>query len=388
MDNKQIGILRLIKSALTGKACPLPEGFSLEECEQIVMRHQVVGMAYEGAVLCGISKTEPIMQRLFQVYYQQIIKSEKQLSALEQMFDAFDENGIDYLPIKGVNMKKLYPNPAMRIMGDADVLIRLSQYEQIKPVMVQLGFTEGPEVDYELVWEKGMLHLELHKQLLHSRNTDYYKYFGQGWEHALPAQGNCYTYTNERMFMFILGHFAKHYRDGGIGLRQAIDLWIYAQKVPMDHNILTGELEKANMLEFYTNIHNLLDCWFGDRPLDEKTEFISQYLFTSGSWGKQEKKIIAQGLRESKKKGSVKKVRRGILFQAVFPPLTTMKRRYPVLSKAPILLPVFWPVRWIGAITSRHDNIRSYAHNLDISSVEQIDTFEKSLQYVGLSFDL
>lgn len=388
MDKNHIGILVLIKSGLTGRAYPLPEGFSLEECEQLIVKHQVGGMVYEGAVLCGISKTEPVMQRFFQKYYQQIIKSEKQMAILEKMFTCFDENGIDYLPVKGVNMKKLYPNPAMRAMGDADVLIRVSQYDRIKPLMVQMGFTEGPEVDYELVWEKGALHLELHKQLLHSRNTDYFKYFGQGWEHALPAQGHRYTYTNERMFVFILGHFAKHYRDGGIGLRQAIDLWIYAQKVPMDQKVLAGELEKAKMLEFYTNIRNLLESWFGDRPLDEKSEYISQYLFTSGSWGAKEQKIIAQGLRESKQKGSVGKVRSTIIREAIFPPLNTMRKRYPVLRKAPILLPVYWPVRWVGAALSRHDNIRSYARNLEISSVEQIDSFEKSLQYVGLSFDL
>lgn len=388
MNNKQIGILVLIKSALTGKVGALPEEFSLEEAEQLIQRHQLVGMAYEGAVLCGVAKSEPVMQRLFQKYYQHIVRSEKQMAILDRLFGAFDENGIDYLPVKGVNMKKLYPNPAMRIMGDADVLIRLSQYDKIRPLMLELEFKEGPVVDYELVWEKGVMHLELHKQLLHSRNTDYFEYFGEGWEHAIPAEGNRYTYTPERMFMFLLVHFAKHYRDGGIGLRQAIDLWLYAQKVSLDEAVLTGELEKANLLEFYTNIKNLLDTWFDDRPTDEKTEYISEYLFSSGSWGDLEQKMIAKGLRESKQKGSVEKVRRAMLREAIFPPLKTMQKRYKVLNKAPILLPVYWPVRWVGALTSRHDNIRSYAHNIDISSVEQIDSFEKSLQYVGLSFDL
>ena len=120
MDNKQIGVLVLIKSARTGQAYPLPEGFSLAECEKLILRHQVVGMAYEGAVLCGVSKVEPVMQRFFEKYYQHIIRSEKQMVILEKLFATFDEQDIDYLPVKGVNLKKLYPNPAMRIMGDAD----------------------------------------------------------------------------------------------------------------------------------------------------------------------------------------------------------------------------------------------------------------------------
>lgn len=388
MNNEQIGIITLIKSALTGQPGVLPEGFSLEECERQIMRHQVVGMAYEGAVLCGIPKSDPTMQRLFQVYYGNIIRNEKQLRILEELFDTFEKNGIDYLPVKGVNMKQLYPNSAMRTMGDADILIRMDQYDKIEPLMVQMGFTEGKGAEYELVWEKDVMHLELHKQLLNPRNTDYYRYFGIGWEHAIPERGNRYTYSNERMYLFVLGHMAKHYRDGGVGLRQVVDIWVFGQKIPMDEKVLQQELKKANMQEFHTNIKNLLDTWFGDRPTDEKTEFISDYLFSSGSWGVLEQKIVAKSLRESKQKGSLDKVRTGMVREAIFPPLKTMQKRYKVLEKAPALLPVFWPVRWVGAMTSRWGNIRSYAHNIDISNVEQVDTFEKSLQYVGLSFDL
>ena len=37
-------------------------------------------------------------------------------------------------------MKALYPAPELRVMGDADVLIRLEQYEKIVPLMEKMGF--------------------------------------------------------------------------------------------------------------------------------------------------------------------------------------------------------------------------------------------------------
>lgn len=38
---------------------------------------------------------------------------------------AFDAGGIDYMPLKGSILKDLYPRHEMRMMGDADILIRM-----------------------------------------------------------------------------------------------------------------------------------------------------------------------------------------------------------------------------------------------------------------------
>ena len=64
-----------------------------------------------------------------------MMKSEKQLEAVNKIYAAFDKNGIDYLPLKGCNMKYLYPKPELRSMGDADILIREEQYKSIKDIV-------------------------------------------------------------------------------------------------------------------------------------------------------------------------------------------------------------------------------------------------------------
>ena len=64
---------------------------------------------------------------------------------------AFEKNGIAHMPLKGILMKQLYPRPDMRIMGDADILIRVEQYEKIKPLLEELGFAEKLESDHELI---------------------------------------------------------------------------------------------------------------------------------------------------------------------------------------------------------------------------------------------
>ena len=227
MNDIQNGVLILVKSILTGKPGVLPEGFSVEQAENMIVKHQIVGLAYEGAVMCGVSKQDPAMQRLFAKYYQQILRDQKQTTALHKLFATFDRDGIDYLPVKGLDMKALYPNGAMRTMGDADVLIRMEQYDRIRRLMVELGYVEGEQTGHELVWDSNALHLELHKQLMSSYHPDLQRYYGDGWKLAKLALGNRYTYSLEDMYIFLFAHFVKHYRRSGIGIRHVLDLWLY-----------------------------------------------------------------------------------------------------------------------------------------------------------------
>lgn len=387
MNNTQKGVLALVKSGLTGKASDLPKDFSLDAAEQLIYSHHLVGMVYEGAIKCGISKQEPVMQRLFQKYLHYVIQDQKQMAALEQLFDVFETNGIPYLPVKGAELKSLYPNSAMRIMSDADVLIHMEQYEQISDLMRQLGYMEMEVSDHALVWDRDIMHLELHRRLIPTTSKDYYSYFGEGWQFAKHVEGNRYTLQNEVDFIFLLTHYAKHYREAGIGLRQTIDLWVYLQKVPLNQELLLQELAKLDMVAFYQNICNVLACWFEDRPMDEKTEYISDYLFDNGCWGSRRNWIISQGLRSSKRQGSVGKARAKMVLEAIFPPVHNMQKRYAILNKYPWLTPVVWPVRWVEAALFRRENIHKYAYNLEITSREEIDSFEQSLQYVGLKMD-
>ena len=80
------------------------------------------------------------MQGLFQTYCKMLLHSERQMADVKRIYKAFEENNIDYMPVKGCNMKSLYPAPEMRVMGDADILIKLDQYDKVEKVMNELGF--------------------------------------------------------------------------------------------------------------------------------------------------------------------------------------------------------------------------------------------------------
>lgn len=384
MNHIHRGILTLIRSAVTGQALPLPENFRLEDAQEMILAHQISGLCYEGAVICGIPKSHPVMDTLFKKYYRAIVRSNAQMQALDQLYAAFEENSIDYLPVKGCVLKPLYPNPAMRSMGDADVLIRMEQYDRIKPLMLRLGYTEMPEYHHELPWNNKALHLELHRYLVPEFLVLEYDHFSDVWNRSVHTGGTKYAMMPEDAFVYLFMHYAKHYRGGGIGIRQLLDLWVWQRTYPqMDMALVRKQLDSLHLLVFFENTSKMLDCWFAEKAYGEKEQYMTDYIFSSGCWGQTDRRIASQGLLKVRQAGSMRSARFVFVLEKVFPSAKTLSKQYPVLKKAPWLLPVMWPVRWVSTVLFRRQNIRHAAEGFRASNIK---SFEESLSYVGLDF--
>lgn len=387
MTDTHRSIILLLKSAVTGERYPLPEGFSLEEAAAIGRKHHISSMLYTGAVNCGISSKDPLMQGLFQDYLHILMRSEKQLREISRITAAFDANGIDYLPLKGCNMKYLYPKPELRVMGDADILIRMEQYDRIRPIMENLGFTEKADTDHELVWDSAALHLELHKRIVPTYDKDFYSYFGDGWALAVKKSETRYAMEAEDEFLFLFTHFTKHYRYGGIGCRHVMDLWVWRRAHPdMDDRRIRDALEALHLLTFYDHICAMIDNWFGDGAGSEMTEHLTEFILSCGSWGTFANMVQSIALRDARNSGTVRSNRLRNLIRVLFPPVGVVAQRFPVLKKLPWLLPVFWPVRWVTALLFRRENIRREKQFQQTVSPEHVRAREEALKYVGLDF--
>ena len=385
MTNFQTGIITLMKCAVTNECARLPDGFSLEEAETFTVKQNITTLVYEGAVICGISPKEPVMQRMFQQYVKLMLHSERQMTEVDRICKAFDSNDIDYLPLKGCNIKKRYPKPELRYMGDADILIRVEQYERICRVAEALGLTKGLENQYEYHWHNAALKVEFHKSLVSSETRLFYDYWKDAWKKAEKALDNRFVLSAEDDFLFQLTHFAKHYRKSGIGVRYLLDLWVFLRTSPdLNKEYLEQELRKLNLLEFYRNIQELLCVWFENGEHTAKTDLMTDYLFSGNSWGSWKNTQVFH-VRAAKGNMSYRKV--AFLASKLFPSLTIMTYQYPLLKKIPVLLPVFWILRlgkyWI--LNSKNQKKAMYIMN-NVSD-EMVNRRQEHMQSVGLSFD-
>lgn len=388
MNTTQQGIITLLKSAVTGEVYPLPDGFSMEDACGIIKKQGLVPLAYEGAVRCGLSRKDPIMEDLFRNYYTVLLRSERQMAKVNRLFREFEEAGIDYLPFKGCVMKALYPKPELRVMADADILIRLEQYKQIKPILMTLGFQLETESDCELIWRHPDLYLELHQCMVQPAHRDYYAYFGDGWSRAIQTEGHRYGFVPEDMYVYLFMHFAKHYRSGGIGCRHVMDLWMFRRANPsMDHDYIIRELEKLQLLEFHENCVRLMDVWFGSGQPDEVTEFISKRIFSGGSWGNIKDYHVFVELSKMTKPDKVKNSRLKYVIHLVFPPLQQMKKKYSILNRYPLLLPGAWVVRGLAVLLHKREKLDAAVRTGSMISDETLAAHQEALRMVGLEWN-
>ncbi|MBQ8893261.1 MAG: nucleotidyltransferase family protein [Clostridia bacterium] len=385
MNAQQIGIANLIRSAVTGEALPLPADFDLAEAYRQLARHQITELACSGGLRCGLSKEEPVMQKLFFAYCAGIQRDELQQRALERIFSAFEAAEIDHMPLKGCNLKKLYPCRELRRMGDADILIRETQYKAAGRILQEQGYQPGVLTDNTYSWKTPALLVELHIRPISRAVADLYPYFGDGWSRAVKQQGHCYGLSPEDEYLFILAHFAKHYRSSGIGIRQLTDLWILRRTYSLDERYLGAELQKLHMERFHANLLRTLNAWFEGGEEDEITQLITDYIYESGSWGSQQAYALSNGVELQAKKGTGPVKLRTLLY-ILFPPAVNIANAYPALEKYPALLPFFWMVRGWEIFRLRRKNIGIRLHALRAVTPEGVKKRANHMEKVGLGY--
>ena len=381
------GLLLLLRSALTGECFELPHELDLESVFSEAKRHSVLSMAYAGAVNCKIDKDLPIMKRMFGICCTEMLRSEKQMLAVKRISHALEKNNLDHMLLKGSVMKNRYPKPEMRVMGDADILIRESDYDKVRDVVEDLGFVkDNRDGDHSKNFASKDLYLELHVRFV-ARNElpAISEYFGDGWKKASAVDGHRYEMPVEDEMIFSFVHFFKHFVFSGVGLKHIIDLWIFLEKTPgVDLNYVEHELKKLDLLDFYKNVTNSLRVLFFDEEGDEKTSFIIEHVLECGTWGTEKTAAISRGVVARKKIGKPGGVRTYTVLKLIFPPREDLQVYYPILKKHCYLLPFVWIARWVSIVAHGRNKIAFRGRELKAISTKNINDYEEKFNLVGI----
>lgn len=303
-----------------------------------------------------------IMGRMQRLLLQESALSTHQLYAVDEMQKAFEENGIYNLVVKGVRTKQRYPEEVFRSMGDVDVLYRVEQHNQVRKIMEDLnydGFEEGRKND--TYSRKPHIHIEAHRQLV-SSESQFLKYLESVWERAVLEDDCKYTYkmTLEDEYIYNIIHLVEHFKNGGIGVRFIMDIWVYEQ-LQMNREYLKNELEKLCLYDFYLNIASLAKYWFGDGEGNELIYKLGEYIFSGGVFGSFENDSDIAVSESGKLMFFIK---------ICFPSYSEMASMFPWLKKCPILLPFAWILRIFRSLFFRRKNVKANMNLLKNGDVE------------------
>lgn len=392
MQHNYNAILLLIKSALTGKKVEVPKDIDWEVIFKLCRKHQINPIIYYGIMNSGIQIDSEITQKFFNVVMQGVMVEKNQFFAFEKISNEFEKNKIDYLPLKGTIIKNLYPKSEMRMMGDMDILIRPESIEQVCELLEKNKFVKGDVTENVVTYNfPPIVSFEMHTALVPTEDTDYFDYFKNHWDKAkLIKEDSCrYEFTNEDVFIFVFVHLVKHYREGGIGIRQFLDIWLMLKKLnDLDMQYIEKELKKLSLTKFYNNIIATLEVWFENKTPTDITDFITLRTFESGSYGTLEKHHAARAERLIQTKGVKKNSTFRKVILTLFPSLTVMKSLYPVLKKVPVLLPIMWVARGFNTLLFKRKNVKHQMERIKNSTTSAAQEYSNELEYVGLKFDL
>lgn len=389
MTDLQNEVIALIRSALTNSKDTVEENADWKAIITIAKKHNILPIIYYGIYNSNCSLSKNIINDLKHETFRKIFVDQNQLYQVKLISNVFENYGIDHILLKGSVLKNLYPKSEMRIMGDADILIQKEDVPKASTLLSKLGYVENTERngDYDTVFDKkGVLHLELHWNIVSPYNKDYYSYFGDGWRFAKLKKGLSHSYELgvEDHLVYIFAHFANHYRHGGIGIKHLLDIWIYNQKYSeLDKEYLYSCLRDIKLDVFYDNVLKTLDCWFTKCDGSEITDFITNKIFESGSYGTPHTHRVSSEFQKIKQGGFIK----NRLFLRVIPPFYTMQKKYPIIGKHKFLLPVFWFYRLFSLVFINPRKLKQGLSRYKNVKQKEILEYQKSLNLVGLDFN-
>jgi len=189
--------------------------------------------------------------------------------------------------------------------------------------------------------------------------------------------------TDEDFYLFVIAHGAKHFNNGGTGVRFLLDIYFILKQYPnLNRAYLTQELQKMGLIAFEEQMRKLANGWIDDTPLNEEDKTISDYIVRSGAYGTVQHAITSQLsihdeiLRFSQKKWAY-------LWKKAFPPYSVMKRAFPGLRFVPFLLPFFYGFRIVRAIFK--GSVFLHTKNMKNIKKEDIENQQKIKEKVGRS---
>ena len=383
-------LLRLMGLALNGR---VPEPEELAAMDQpavleLARAHGVGSLAASAAI--AVQGADEAWRRAYDgaCYRQALMGVER-----ESVCAGLAGLGVDYVPLKGIVVAGLYPDPATREMADNDLLFRCpdaAMRRAVRGLMEGLGyevdcFEQGNE---DVYLKPPVCNMELHVGLF----PDYTSRraaegFADVWDRVVPAGGRGrggdvraggreWELTPTDQYVLVVAHMHKHFSQGGCGLRTLADLYVLdclpgQYQDAIDHGRATSELARMGAAGFESDMRSLAERLLSPgadvaaalAALTGREAANLRYLLESGTYGT-ERHFYANAQKRAG--GGTEQGRRArYLLSRLFPAPGLVLSQHAVIDRHRWLLPLFYPYRILrGAVAKREKIARELRYVL------------------------
>ncbi|MBQ6708551.1 MAG: nucleotidyltransferase family protein, partial [Clostridia bacterium] len=192
------------------------------------------------------------------------------------------------------------------------------------------------------------------------------KFIDGVWDRAIKSENSNHLYemTPEDFYIFMIIHLANHFIFGGVSLKLLFDIRVFLNAHPeIDMDYINSQLDIVNLRLFVEKMKAITDLWFDGGESDELYDEINITLMNCAGFGKEALMFWNDENRDE------------YFLRLVFPTVENMKKIFPVLEKAIILLPFCYIFRLFRAVFKRRDVIKD--ENDRLKSVPKKDVNSK-----------
>lgn len=318
--------------------------------------HQLGGVLY---YQCNEFLPEDVLSRLLPAFQATVYVFANRESEIANLTAVLKEENIPHFIIKGAQVARFYPVPALRTMGDTDIVVPAESMARVHEIMGEQGFVnQSCEKDHEWEYYKENVKVEIHDRLLFPERvnpTELENYFN-----------NCWTYVRDGEldssfhFLYVIAHLRKHLMNRGVGFRHFMDVAVYAKGCEsLRWDWIREELSALGLLDFCETVFAVNERWFGVPSPMEKREIAEDFLaeatetvFRNGIFGFSNEESRRLPVLQANIAGE-NTFRRN--FSDFFPPYSDMiaMPEYAFLKGRAILLPAAWIYRFGRSIAGK-----------------------------------
>lgn len=299
-----------------------------------------------------------------------------------KIYGVLEQNRIPYLPLKGAHLRKLYPQTWMRTSCDLDVLVKKEDLARAASRLVEtLSYTHKTTTSHDAVLLAPNGHrLELHYDTIEdSISPANQEVLSKVWDVAVLKREGFFEYEmpDELFYFYHVAHMAKHFVNGGCGVRPFLDLWLLDRMENADRKKRDALLARGGLTSFANAARTLSRVWFSGEEADEISRKTEDFLFQGGTYGTMDNYV---SIHRSKKKNGV-----SYLMSRVVLPYDVIKFHYPVLQTKKWLTPFYQVKRWWKLIFGkRRGEVLAELEKNSALPEKEIQQTKELLNHLGL----
>lgn len=383
----ELYLMHLLSCALRGaQPMPMPQGVSWDALYALALSNSVTTTC--ALAVCQAADADAAQRKR---WLDEVYKNGMRLALFEDerqaIFAQMDEAGLAHMPMKGVIISGLYPRPEMRWMCDNDFLfgrdmgdgkVRLADNENgwtLRRIMEGRGYRveEFAQSSHDAYEKAPFFNFEPHR-LPAGTDNKWLSYYADPWAKAHRSKeepGLAYEFSHEDVYIFHVAHMYKHYTRRGHGIRGIADEWVLLQAwgPEMNRAYLDAELNKLGMLDFDAMIRRIstviVDKDACGQVLSGKMNGLAdqdvevlEYMLESGTYGRPTNRTQNK-IHDDEAEMGPALARFRYMWNRLFPPLFILKWNYPILERAPWLLPFVHIYRFTVRLIKNRNRVRA-----------------------------